>query len=436
MSVEPTTCLGGFGSVFQSEALPGALPREQRSPQHVPYGLYAEQFSSSAFTRPRHLNRFTWLYRLRPSVCHSGFQLLQGPSVDALSHTPSQATPMPHRWFPLTIPKKPTTFWEGLHRWLINGDPASQHGGSIYLYAANATMEDTVLSSADGEWLLLPQEGTLICHTELGTLTVPPGHLALIPRGMKFQIAVNDHENIRGYVLENYGEPLELPTLGLIGANGLADARHFIAPTAAYQDEERAIHWVHGYQGQWWLSELSHHPLDVVAWSGNAVPLVYDMRLFCPMNTVSWDHADPSIFTLLTSPSGLPGVSNFDVVLFPPRWSVAENTFRPPYFHRNIMSEYMGLIQGAYDAKADSFVPGGSSLHNMMTPHGPDSETTSKAITETLSPVHMGDTLAFMLESRYPYRLTPAAMDATYQDKDYVRCWASLPKSFKLNRNG
>ena len=184
------------------------------------------------------------------------------------------------------------------------------------------------------------------------------------------------------------------------------------------------------FSGRLWATRLDHSPLDVVAWHGNYAPYKYDLARFNSINTVSFDHPDPSIFTVLTSASDTPGMANIDVVIFPPRWLVAEHTFRPPYFHRNLMSEFMGLIHGAYDAKAEGFLPGGASLHNSMSPHGPDAETFGKATSAELAPQRLGDTLAFMFESRYVYQPTPAALDADFRQRDYVDVWAGLRSHF------
>jgi homogentisate 1,2-dioxygenase len=419
----------GFGSELASEALPGALPQGQNSPQRVAYGLYAEQFSGTAFTAPRHQNRRSWLYRLRPALAHGPFHPLQArhwlsAPFDAVAPPPSQL-----RWDPLPLPAKPTDFIEGLVTFGGNGDAALQTGIGIHLYACNRSMRERYFYNADGELLLVPQEGALRLATEFGALELRPGEVALIPRGVRFQVALADAA-ARGYVAENYGAPLRLPELGPIGANGLANARDFLAPVAAFEDRDGAFELVAKFAGRLWSAPLDHSPLDVVAWHGNHAPYKYDLARFNSVNSVSFDHPDPSIFTVLTSPSDTPGTANMDFVIFPPRWIVAEHTFRPPWFHRNVMSEFMGLIHGVYDAKAEGFAPGGASLHNCMSGHGPDAATFARASKAPLAPHKLDATLAFMFESRYVIRPTRFALETPQLQPDYADCWQGLRKHF------
>ncbi|HEX9278032.1 MAG TPA: homogentisate 1,2-dioxygenase [Casimicrobiaceae bacterium] len=418
----------GFGSELATEALPGALPQGQNSPQKVPYGLYAEQFSGTAFTAPRHANRRSWLYRLRPAVAHGVFRPL---AARLLKSAPFEevATPMQLRWDPLPLPTTPTDFVEGLATMAGNGDTAMQTGIGVHVYACNRSMRGRYFYDADGELLLVPQQGALRLATELGRLDVKPGEIALIPRGLRFQVALQEAA-ARGYVCENYGAHLRLPELGPIGANGLANARDFLAPVAAFEDREGDFELVAKFAGNLWSAPIDHSPLDVVAWHGNHAPYKYDLARFNTVNTVSFDHPDPSIFTVLTSPSDTPGTANVDFVIFPPRWMVAEHTFRPPWFHRNVMSEFMGLIQGVYDAKAEGFAPGGASLHNCMSGHGPDAATFDKASKVALAPHKIEDTLAFMFESRYVIRPTRFALETPQLQKDYLDCWQGLTKHF------
>ncbi|WP_127557077.1 homogentisate 1,2-dioxygenase [Saccharospirillum alexandrii] len=420
----------GFRNQFSTEALPGALPLGQNSPQRCPYGLYAEQFSGSAFTAPRHQNLRTWMYRIRPSVLQSAYRPLPGRNIET-APLAGAADPNQMRWDPLPIPSEPTDFIDGLFTIAVNGDAGTQTGCGVHCYAANADMTRRFFYNADGELLIVPQLGTLVLRTELGVLDVASGEIAVIPRGMKFQVRLGEGcEAVRGYVCENYGSPLELPGLGPIGANGLANPRDFLAPVAAYEDETGEFELVAKFSGQFWVADLGHSPLDVVAWHGNVAPYKYDLARFNTINTVSFDHPDPSIFTVLTSASDTPGMANIDFVIFPPRWMVAENTFRPPYFHRNLMSEFMGLIHGEYDAKAEGFVPGGASLHNCMSPHGPDADTFAKASAAELTPQYQGNTLAFMFESRYVFQATEAAQTTEHRQRDYVNVWSTLTAQF------
>jgi homogentisate 1,2-dioxygenase len=425
----PLRYQSGFGSELATEALPGALPQGQNSPQKVPYGLYAEQFSGTAFTAPRHANRRSWLYRLRPAVTHGPFRprdarLLKSAPFDEVPTPPSQL-----RWDPLPMPSAPADFVEGLVTLAGNGDVAMQSGIGIHIYVCNQSMRERYFYDADGELLLVPQQGTLRIATELGTLTVKPGEIATIPRGMRFQVELDD-ATARGYVCESYGAHFRLPELGPLGANGLANARDFLVPVAAFEDRQGDFELVAKFAGRLWSAPIDHSPLDVVAWHGNHAPYKYDLARFNTVNTVSFDHPDPSIFTVLTSPSDTPGTANVDFVIFPPRWMVAEHTFRPPWFHRNVMSEFMGLIHGVYDAKAEGFAPGGASLHNCMSGHGPDAATFDKASKVALAPQKIEDTLAFMFESRYIIRPTRFALKTRELQQDYLDCWQGLAKRF------
>ena len=417
----------GFGNHFASEAVAGALPVGRNSPQKPPFGLYAEQFSTTAFTAPRAENRRSWLYRLRPLAEHAPYEpldafasLRSGPFTDPV-------TPNRLRWEPL--PDNTDADWlEGLVTYGGNGDVAMESGIAVHLYAANRSMERRAFQNSDGELLIVPQKGTLRVTTELGRLDVPPGHIALIPRGLRFAVALDGPS--RGYVCENYGAPFRLPDLGPIGGNGLANPRDFETPAAWFEDVEEAHEIIQKFQGKLWRTAIDHSPFDVVAWHGNSAPSRYDLARFNTVGTVSFDHPDPSIFTVLTSPSEIPGTANCDFVIFPPRWMVAEDTFRPPWFHRNVMSEFMGLVHGAYDAKeGGGFEPGGASLHNQMNGHGPDAETHRRASEVDLKPVKLADTLAFMFESRRVIRPTREAMELPGLQADYDECWRGFEKA-------
>ncbi|WP_443190273.1 homogentisate 1,2-dioxygenase [Pseudomonas indica] len=418
----------GFGNEFASEALPGALPEGQNSPQKVPYGLYAELLSGTAFTVPRSEARRTWMYRIRPSARHGQYQRLERQIA---GRELGPVTPNRLRWDPLEMPPAGTDFIDGLVRIAANGEGEQPNGASIYRYAASASME-RVFFDADGELLLVPESGRLRLVTELGVLEVEPLEIAVIPRGMKFRVELPEG-SARGYVCENHGCALRLPDLGPIGSNGLANPRDFLAPVAHYEERDEPVRLVQKFLGELWATDLGHAPLDVVAWHGNNVPYKYDLRRFNTIGTVSYDHPDPSIFTVLTSPSAIHGMANIDFVIFPPRWMVAENTFRPPWFHRNLMNEFMGLIQGAYDAKAGGFVPGGASLHNCMSAHGPDHVSTEQAINAELKPHKIENTMAFMFETGQVLRPTRHALECPQLQQDYDACWAGLTKTFDQN---
>ncbi|HKS13214.1 MAG TPA: homogentisate 1,2-dioxygenase [Pseudomonas sp.] len=422
--------LCGFGNEFASEALPGALPVGQNSPQKAPYGLYAELFSGTAFTMARSEARRTWLYRIRPSALHPRFERLERQLAGGPT---GAATPNRLRWNPQPLPTEPTDFIDGWVAMAANSPAQTPAGITVHGYCANRSMQ-RVFFNADGELLLVPQQGRLRIVTELGVLEIEPQEIAVLPRGLKFRVELPDGE-ARGYIAENHGAPLRLPELGPIGSNGLANARDFLTPVARYEERGGPVRLVQKFLGELWGCELQHSPLDVVAWHGNNVPYKYDLRRFNTIGTVSFDHPDPSIFTVLTSPTSVPGLANLDFVIFPPRWMVAENTFRPPWFHRNLMNEFMGLIHGAYDAKAEGFLPGGASLHSCMSAHGPDAETCTRAIGAQLAPHRIDDTMAFMFETSQVLRPSRHALECPQLQADYDSCWATLPSTFNPNRS-
>ena len=424
------TYQSGWGNEFATEAVPDTLPVGQNSPQRVAHGLYAEQISGTAFTAPRHANRRSWMYRIRPGVMHEPFRRADsGRIVSRFDEIP--ASPNQMRWDPLPMPDAPTDFIEGLVTMAGNGSPEGMAGLAIHTYAANRSMTDRFFYDADGELLIVPQQGKLLILSELGRLEVAPLEIAIIPRGIRFRVELTEVA-ARGYVCENYGVHLRLPDLGVIGSNGLANPRDFLTPTAWYEDREGQFELVAKFQGNLWSAAIDHSPLDVVAWHGNFVPYKYDLTRFNTIGSISYDHPDPSIFLVLQAPSDTPGWDVIDFVIFPPRILAMEHTFRPPWFHRNVAGEFMGLIQGVYDAKAEGFVPGGASLHNCMTGHGPDAETFEKASSADLSqPTRIKDTMAFMFESRNAIRPTRFAMESAQLQNEYHRCWQGLKKHFK-----
>src|SRR5512134_956062 len=416
----------GFGNTFSTEALKGALPVGRNSPQLAPKGLYAEVLSGTAFTAPRAENQSSWLYKLRPSALHGPYRRIKDGLVRSGPFDEVETPPNRLRRDPMPLPTKPTDFLQGLATIAGFGAPAVQVGLAVHIYRANRSMNGRYFWNADGELMFVPQEGSLLIFTELGKLEVKPREIALVPRGMKFQ--VNVEGPVRGYLCENYGAAFRLPELGPIGSQGLAQPRDFQAPVAAYEDA-RKCEVVAKFLGGLWAAEFAHSPLDVVAWHGDYVPYKYDLARFMTLGTISFDHPDPSIFTVLTSPSAQAGVANCDFVIFPPRWLVGEDTFRPPWFHRNVMSELMGLVHGVYDAKAEGFRPGGVSIHNCMTAHGPDVATWEKASAAKLEPQKITDTLAFMWESRYVFRPTKFALTARELQKNYDAVWSGFRKN-------
>ncbi|MEO7114285.1 MAG: homogentisate 1,2-dioxygenase [Caldimonas sp.] len=419
----------GFGNEFATEALPGALPVGQNSPQKCPYGLYAEQLSGTAFTAPRGALGRSWLYRIRPSAVHRPFKRIDSGRIT--SNFAEVATPPDQlRWDPLPIPSEPTDFIDGLVTMAGNGDPHSQSGCGIHVYVANRSMTTRIFYNADAEMLIAPQQGRLRIVTELGLIAIEPQEIAVIPRGVRFRVELPDGTG-RGYVCENFGVAFTLPSLGVIGSNGSAHPRHFLTPVARYEDVDGPHELLAKFMGNMWSAEMDHSPMDVVAWHGNYAPYKYDLRRFNAMGSISFDHPDPSIFLVLQSVSDTPGVDTIDFAIFPPRVLAMQHTFRPPWFHRNVAAEFMGLVHGAYDAKAEGFLPGGASLHNCMTGHGPDAETFEKASNADLSkPDYIGDTMAIMFETRCVIRPTRIALESAQLQAEYYQCWQGLKKHF------
>ena len=433
MSAQTPDYQSGFGNSFATECLPGALPVGRNSPHRAPYGLYAEQLSGTAFTAPRAENRRSWLYRIRPSAIHRPFeQLSAGRIVSDFSARVS--TPNQLRWNPLPMPDAPTDLLQGLVTMAGNGDPGAQNGGAAHLYAANRSMNARSFYNADGEMLFVPQLGRHRFVTELGVIDAEPQEIVVIPRGVRFRVELPDGV-ARGYICENFGANFRLPDLGPIGSNGLANPRDFLTPVAAYEDIDGPHELVAKFAGHLWSAQMDHSPLDVVAWHGNYAPYKYDLRRFNAIGSISYDHPDPSIFLVLHSATDTAGVSNIDFVIFPPRTLAMQDTFRPPWFHRNIASEFMGLVHGAYDAKAEGFSPGGASLHNSMSGHGPDAQTFEKASRADLSkPDVIRDTMAFMFETRLVWRPTAQAVESAQLQPEYYRCWQGLVKHFNPNK--
>ncbi len=426
--------MSGFGNGFETEALPGALPIGRNSPQKCAYGLYAEQLSGSPFTAPRASNERTWLYRIRPTVFHFGD--FSRTEIGLWRTAPCHEVELPiapMRWDAIPLPNEPLSFIEGIRTITTAGDAGTQSGMGAHVYLVTRSMEDEYFYNADGELLFVAQIGELRIWTEFGIIDIEPGEIAVIPRGVKIRVELGGGP-ARGYLCENYGGGFRLPERGPIGANCLANPRDFLTPVAAYEDRDVASRLYVKWGGALWESALDHSPLDVVAWHGNYAPYKYDLRRYSPVGPVLFDHADPSIFTVLTSPSETPGTANVDFVIFPDRWLVAENTFRPPWYHMNVMSEFMGLVYGQYDAKPQGFVPGGISLHNMMLPHGPDVEAFEVNSNAELKPKRLDGTLAFMFETRFPQRVTKYAADVDARQDAYRGYGRQLKKHFDPTR--
>ena len=431
-----TSYLTGFGNGFESEALPGALPIGRNSPQRCAYGLYAEQLSGSPFTAPRARNERSWLYRIRPTVRHWGrFTPIDARHWLTAPVAPAAVALGPLRWDPLPLPAGAgLSFIEGVHTITTAGDAHAQAGMAAHVYLITRSMVDEYFYNADGELMFIPEHGALRLATEFGVIDVAPGEIAVIPRGVKFRVELHGPA-ARGYLCENYGAAFTLPERGPIGANCLANPRDFMTPVAAYEDREAPSRMTIKWGGTLYQGEIGQSPLDVVAWHGNYVPYKYDLKRFSPVGPVLFDHADPSIFTVMTSGSETPGTANIDFVIFPERWLVGEDTFRPPWYHMNIMSEFMGLIQGVYDAKTGGgFVPGGFSLHNTMLPHGPDMAAFEAASAAKLVPHKLENTLAFMLETRFPQRVSPFAAQSPQLQAAYMTYGDDLRRHFDPTR--
>jgi len=432
--MEDLKYLSGFGNEFASEdsRCPGSLPQGQNNPQVCKYGLYAEQLSGTAFTAPRETNQRSWLYRLLPSAKHQPFQPYPHPY---LTDKWGDQHPNPNqlRWKPFDIPPGGKVDWvDGLRTVAGAGDSRSRHGIAVHVYTCNKGMGDRAMYNSDGDFLIVPQQGSLKITTEFGRMLVKPNEICVIQQGIRFNIDVEGPS--RGYVLEVYDDHFVLPNLGPIGANGLANPRDFLTPTAWFEDRQTSFEMISKYQGYLFSAALDHSPFDVVAWHGNYAPYKYDLANYCVINSVSFDHCDPSIFTVLTCPSSKPGTAIADFVIFPPRWSVAENTFRPPYYHRNCMSEFMGLILGKYEAKEEGFCPGGATLHSMMTPHGPDAKCFQDWTDMKLGPIKVAEgTQAFMFESSLQLAVTKWGEETCNKvDKDYYKCWQQIKNNFKI----
>ncbi len=427
--------MSGFGNSFETEALAGALPVGRNSPQKVNYGLYAEQLSGSPFTAPQATNQRSWLYRIRPTVRHNGrfAKVDNGYWRTAPTREDTDLPIGQFRWSPSPVPDEKLTFISGLRTITTAGDADTHAGMAAHLLFVTRSMEREHIFNGDGEFLVVAQQGKIRFRTEFGVIEIEPGEICIIPRGVIFRVELVDGP-VRAYVCENYGGGFTLPDRGPIGANCLANPRDFLTPVAAYEDVEGPHTLYVRWGGELFATKTDYSPLDVVAWHGNYFPYKYDLRRFSPVGALLFDHPDPSIFTVLTSPSETPGTANIDFVIFPERWMVAENTFRPPWYHRNIMSEFMGLVYGVYDAKPEGFVPGGMSLHNQMLPHGPDTDAFEHASNVELNPVKLSDTLAFMFETRFRQRVTKYAAGLDSLQDDYVDCWSGLKKHFDPKR--
>ena len=415
----------GLGNELQTESIPGALPIGQNSPQRPPLGLVSELVSGTTFSAPRSLNRRSYLFRIRPSVLRGRFERrANGPFLTP----PFGVEPSPNHycWHPFQRLEPGKDFVDGVATLMGNGSPGEQAGMAIHVYAATKSMNDRIFSNADGEMLIVPHVGDIRVCTEYGILELGLGDLAVIPRGTKFRVELVG-DRATGFVCENFGLPLRLPELGLIGSNGLANVADFEIPVAAFEERSASIELVHKLAGNLWSARMDHSPLDVVAWRGTLYPYKYDLRRFVGLGTVTIDHPDPSIFSVLTSPSDSVLGPNFDVMALTPRWIVAERSFRPPGYHRNCVAEFIALLQGAYAG----LPPGSTTLTNPWTEHGPETETLAVAREMALAPVKVDDMLLVLIESRFPVQVTDFAETASEMVRDYTDRWKGFEPYFE-----
>jgi homogentisate 1,2-dioxygenase len=429
---------GGFGSVHESEALEGALPRDQNAPRRCPYDLVPELINGTPFTVRNVDNSKMWTYRIHASFSQTAFH----PLPNARFATPlGDVEPNRSRWapHPIPAPSTPTDFVDGLVTLGGAGDVLSGPGFAIHVYAANADMLDRCFSNADGDLLVIPQEGALDVRTELGWLSVPIGSILFVPRGLKFAIGLPENVG-RGWVLEVFGTKLRLPERGLVGSNGLAEARHFRAPHASYEDRECPDGFQHVTKTGGRLFEATHtfSPFDVVAWYGNHAPFVYDLMHFAPVASVRFDHQDPSIFTVLTAPLDDHGRAVADFVFFPPRWEVIEHSFRPPFAHRNAASE-VNMVVRTPKPYSTGYEPGCTFLSPLLTAHGVGTKTYDAILDlphDHVDPPQRipDESLWAMVESALPFRTTAWARDTELLDATFLSAFEGMKKRFDPKR--
>jgi len=433
MSTESTSeslrYLAGFGNTLQSEAVPGALPTEQNTPNPPPFSLVTEQINGTGFTVHRAENRRVWLYRLRAQILDRPFTEWASPAGGRFVADFGEGVPTPEvmRFRPMSMPSAPTTFLEGLTTFAGAGDPSQRRGAAVHLYAATADMVDTSFCNIDGDLLLVPEHGRLHVRTELGRLQVAPGEILILPRGIRFQVSLPDGA-ARGWVGELFDGHFQLPERGPVGANGMADERHFLAPVADFDDDPRPWTIVVRQGGRLWQTTSPHSPFDVVAWHGSYVPFKYDLMRFNSLGSVSFDHVDPSILTVLTSPMDTTGRNAIDFGVFRGRWDVTEGTFRPPYFHRNSAVEFNGVVNSP--ATEGPWQPGAFTYTPYLTPHGISAAGVRKELDRTNDTPHrMSDeSLWIQFESTYPFRVMPWMIDHPDRDEAYLSSFSDIPE--------
>ncbi|KAK0434287.1 homogentisate 1,2-dioxygenase [Armillaria borealis] len=402
----------GFGNRFASEAIPGILPQGQNHPQKNKYGLYMEGMTGSPFVAPRPQNLHAFMYRIRPSLDHKKFvRLPDSPDMESnfLPTNPKvHISPTQLNWAPPPFPssKDEVDFIAGLKTIGGNGEPTAREGLALHIYLANADMKNKAFCDSDGDMLVVPQQGRLDVQTEFGRMMVRPGELMVIQKGMKFKVSLPDGPS-RGYVQEIFGSHFELPDLGPIGGHGMANPRDFEVPLASFEIDETS--WEGKIGGQLFSAAQDHIPFDVVAWQGNYVPYKYAMEKFIFVGSVSKDHLDPSVFTVLTAKSKATGIPLVEILTVSERWNVASDTFRPPYYHRNNATEILCFISGE---RGGRYVPGGIVLQTVFCPHGPPPEVHKAAIVAELKPERISKgSMAIAIETPMILSMTDYAMN-------------------------
>ncbi|KAH7409553.1 homogentisate 1,2-dioxygenase [Cadophora sp. MPI-SDFR-AT-0126] len=436
---DPYEYQAGFGNHFESEAVPGTIPQGQNSPRCVRFGLYAEQMTASAFVAPRPSNKNAWLYRVRPAVAHEGFTDLPDNKDTESNFMPINPkvhiSPTQLAWLPFDIPTEGgIDFVSGLKTVAGSGEPTLREGIATHVYTANTSMSQKAFVNSDGDFLIVPQQGSLDIQTEFGPLFVQPGEICVIQRGIRYRVELPDGPS-RGYILEIWGSNFDLPELGPLGANGLANSRDFLTPKAKYEIKKERWEIVYKLGGKFFKSTQGHSPFDVVAWHGNYVPFKYDLTKFVNVGSISVDHIDPSIFCVLTAKSRDPTAPLADFLIFSPRWDVASHTYRPPYYHRNVASELMGLIYGGYGGRSDSFQPGGVSFECGMVPHGVAYEEFKAASAEPPPEMQISKgAVAFMFESSRPFTITDYAWNSKKKHEHEPKMWDNLVDNFSTHQ--
>ncbi|GAD98612.1 homogentisate 1,2-dioxygenase, putative [Paecilomyces variotii No. 5] len=385
----------GFGNRFVSEAVPDTIPRDGRNlPQRANYDLYIEQLNGTTFVTCRKDMFNVWFHRIRPSCAHKALKPLEYKhdivSVFSSQNEGVSFVPFNNEWGPLEIPleSKPTNFWQGIKTILGHGDPTLKEGVAVHQYAANLSMDKEAFVNHDGDYLFVPQQGRLDIQTELGRMMVLPGELFVIPAGLRFKVSLPDGPS-RGYIQEIFGSHFELPDLGPIGSNGLALPQDFEIPVASYDLDTSSWEIITKLAGKLYHYEQAHTPFDVVGWHGNYVPYKYEIEKLLALSS-SKDQLDPSAYTILTAKSKIPGVSITDFCAFTPKWVNSLNSWRPPYYHRTMGAEVMGMVRGEYGGSAKTLEPGALTCDNAYVPHGETYDAWKKHAFVDLEPTLLG----------------------------------------------